>query len=46
MELMEMGLRPSDASHVGAMRSSGVSLIIGEDRDFDRIEGIKRIWMN
>jgi predicted nucleic acid-binding protein len=40
-----MGLRPSDAIHIGAMRSNGIKLIVSEDEDFDKVEGVKRIWI-
>jgi predicted nucleic acid-binding protein len=45
VEAMKEGLRPSKVIHIGAMRSNGVELIITEDSDFDRVKGIKRIWM-
>ncbi|MGC9104435.1 MAG: type II toxin-antitoxin system VapC family toxin [Candidatus Methanodesulfokora sp.] len=45
VEAMKEGLRPSDAIHIGAMRSNGVELIVSEDSDFDRVKGIKRIWI-
>lgn len=45
VEAMKEGFRPSDAIHIGAMKSNGVGLIVSEDEDFDRARGIKRIWM-
>jgi len=38
-------VRPSDALHVGAMKINGIELIASEDRDFDKIEEIKRLWL-
>ena len=38
-------LKPSDALHVAAMLNNGINLIASEDRDFDRVEGIKRVWV-
>jgi len=38
-------LRPSDALHLAAMEKSGISSIVSEDEDFDRVEGIKRFWL-
>jgi predicted nucleic acid-binding protein len=45
VEAIKMGLRPSDAMHIGAMRSNGIKLIVSEDEDFDKVEGVKRIWI-
>lgn len=45
VEVIKIGLRPSDAIHIGAMRSNGMKLIISEDEDFDKVKGVKRIWM-
>ncbi len=39
-------LRPSDALHVAAMVNNGVRVIASEDRDFDRVGGIERIWIS
>ena len=38
-------LKPSDALHVAVMLNNGINLIASEDRDFDRMEGIKRVWV-
>jgi predicted nucleic acid-binding protein len=45
VEFMRIGLRPSDALHLGVMRSNGINLIISEDEDFDKVKGVKRIWI-
>jgi len=45
VEFMRIGLKPSDALHLGVMRSNGINLIISEDEDFDKVKGVKRIWM-
>jgi hypothetical protein len=42
---MRIGLKPSDALHLGVMRSNGINLIISEDEDFDKVKGVKRIWI-
>jgi len=39
-------LMPRDALHLAVMRSHGVSFIASDDRDFDEIEGIERIWLH
>ena len=38
-------LKPSDALHVAAMLNNGVRVIASEDEDFDRVEGIRRLWV-
>lgn len=38
-------LKPSDALHVGIMLSYGIDKILSEDKDFDKIDKIKRIWI-
>jgi len=32
-----------DAMHVATMRKAGISTLISEDRDFDRVKGIRRM---
>ena len=36
-------LDPRDAIHLATMRDSGLSTIVSEDSDFDRISGIERV---
>jgi predicted nucleic acid-binding protein len=36
-------LSARDAVHVAVMRRAGITRILSEDRDFDRVEGIERI---
>ena len=36
-------LKPRDAFHAAMMKAAGVSEIISDDHDFDRVKGIKRI---
>lgn len=43
--IREYGLKPSDAIHVGVMRANGIELVASEDRDFERVGGLKRVWM-
>lgn len=38
-------LKPSDALHAGAMLNYGIDKILSEDKDFDKIDKIKRIWL-
>ncbi len=43
--LVEYSLKPSDSIHLGAMLSNGISLIISEDKEFDRVKEVKRLWI-
>ena len=38
-------LKPSDALHVGAMMNNNITLVVSEDREFDRIPAVKRLWI-
>ncbi len=43
--MLKYNLKPSDAIHVGVMFLEGIDLIISEDKDFDKVEGLRRLWM-
>ena len=43
--LMEYGIKPSDALHLGAMINNGITLIASEDKEYDKIPIIKRLWI-
>ena len=44
IDIYEMtGLDPRDALHVSSMREFGITTIISEDSDFDKIDGIERL---
>lgn len=43
--LVEHNLKPSDALHLGTMIGNGINLIISEDREFDRVQAVKRLWI-
>ena len=43
--LVEYSLKPSDSIHLGAMLSNGINLIISEDKEFDRVKEVKRLWI-
>jgi len=43
--LTKYNLKPSDAIHLATMEKAGVTNIVTEDQEFDRIPGIKRIWI-
>jgi len=38
-------VKPSDALHIGAMRTNDINVVASEDEELDRIEEIKRIWI-
>jgi len=38
-------LKPSDALHIGAMMNNNITLIVSENRGFDRISAVKRLWI-
>ena len=43
--LAQHNLKPSDTIHLCAMKLQGINVIISEDKEFDKIHGIKRIWL-
>ncbi len=43
--LMEYDLKPSDALHLAAMINNGINTIVSEDRDFDKVKNVKRLWI-
>lgn len=38
-------LKPSDALHLGTMKTNNVTTIASEDSEFDKIPGIERLWV-
>jgi predicted nucleic acid-binding protein len=44
--MMEYGMKPSDAIHTASMSKSGAEHIVSEDKEFDKIPWIKRIWLD
>jgi len=43
--LMRYHLKPSDALHFATMKKLGTIHIATEDREFDRVEETRRIWL-
>ncbi len=39
-------VKPSDALHAAAMIIQGISRVASEDKEFDKIKGITRIWLD
>ena len=44
-DLTSVMLLPRDALHLAVMRNHGISCIATDDRDFDGVEGIERVWL-
>jgi len=38
-------MKPSDALHLGAMLSNGIALIVSEDREYDKVKAIMKLWI-
>ncbi len=38
-------LKPSDAIHVAVMLNNGMNVIVSEDKDFDKVNTVKRVWL-
>ena len=43
--LVNYNLKPSDSLHLATMEKTGTSLILSEDREFDRVAWVKRLWL-
>ncbi len=44
--LKKYELKPSDALHLGVMEKNDISIIASEDRGFDKVDGIRRVWLD
>jgi len=42
--LVNYAFKPSDALHIATMEKTGATLIVSEDKDFDKVAWIKRVW--
>lgn len=42
--MREFRLKPRDAFHAATMRLNGIKQIASEDKDFDKVPWIKRVW--
>ncbi len=38
-------VKPSDALHIGAMKMNNIDVIVSEDKELDKIDEIKRMWI-
>ncbi len=43
--IKEYSIKPSDAFHVAVMKTHNIPNIASEDKEFDKVEGIKRLWL-
>ncbi|MBO3800468.1 MAG: type II toxin-antitoxin system VapC family toxin [Candidatus Brockarchaeota archaeon] len=43
--LLNYGLKPSDAIHLATIEKAGISNIVSEDQEFDKVKEVKRIWI-
>ena len=40
------GLKPSDSLHIASMRKAEATYMVSEDRDFDRVPSVRRVWLD
>ncbi len=43
--LLKYKVKPSDALHLGVMKVNGINVIVSEDGEFDKVNGIERLWI-
>ncbi len=43
--ILSFHLKPSDALHAATMKSHKITSIASEDAEFDRVPGIRRLWL-
>lgn len=43
--LLEYNVKPSDALHLAVALNNGIGLVVSEDRDFDRVPLVRRVWL-
>jgi len=44
--LKSLNIKPSDALHAATMILNGISKIASEDKEFDKVKGVERIWIS
>ena len=42
--IVKYGIKPSDALHIATMKNNNIENIASEDKEFDKINNIKRLW--
>ena len=43
--LLEYNVKPSDAIHLGVMLNNGINIIVSEDKELDKVQTVKRLWL-
>ncbi|MFP3286874.1 MAG: type II toxin-antitoxin system VapC family toxin [Acidilobus sp.] len=44
--MLKYSVSPSDALHVAVMLNNSIRRILSEDRDFDRVKEVERVWLS
>ncbi len=44
--VVEKGLKPSDALHAAAAKLASIQVIASEDREFDKLGFLERVWVD
>ena len=44
--MLTYSLRPSDSLHIASVKKSQATYLVSEDKDFDKIPTIKRLWLD
>ena len=43
--IVRYSLKPSDALHIAAMKTNSIEVVVSEDKELDKVPGVKRIWL-
>ncbi len=43
--IIKYNLKPSDAIHLAVMKNNGINIIVTEDKDYDRVDIVKKTWL-
>jgi predicted nucleic acid-binding protein len=44
--MLKYSVNPSDALHVAVMLNNSIRRILSEDRDFDKVKEVERVWLS
>jgi hypothetical protein len=44
--MLKYSVSPSDALHVAVMLNNSIRRVLSEDRDFDRVKEVERVWLS
>ncbi len=42
--ITKYGLKPSNALHLGAMETNSISVLVSEDKEFEKVPEVRRLW--